>query len=125
MIENSIEISKDQLLAKVQNMKYDGYRFITATSVDIGNGELDVIYHFDKDLTMKNYRVKVQKNESIPSISRIYYCALMVENEIKELFGLNITDIIIDYGGHLLLSGDALSAPMARPQIIIEKKEVK
>lgn len=122
MIENLVDITKDQLLGEVQNMLFEGYRFITATCVDNGDGSLDIIYHFDKDLEMKHYKLKVQKGEEVPSITKIYFCALLVENEIKELFGANITNIAIDYGGHMLLSDDELDAPMGRPQIVIEKK---
>ena len=49
----------------------------------------------------------------------------LVENEMKELFGLNVTNIIVDYGGHLLLSDDDLVSPMAKQQITIEKREEK
>lgn len=125
MIGNMVEISKDQLLAEAQNMMFNDYRLISATCVDIGNKEFDVIYHFDKDLAMKHFRIKVQKGEEVPSISKIYFCAFLVENEMKELFGLNVTNMVLDYGGHLLLSGDGLNAPMAKQQIAVEKKEVK
>ncbi len=125
MIENMFEISKEQLLIEAQEARYNGYRFVTATCVDLGDGSFDVIYHFDKELEMKNYRVTVKKDEELPSISKIFFCAILVENEIKELFGLNIDNIAIDYGGHMLLSDDALSSPMAKQQIVIERKGEK
>jgi NADH:ubiquinone oxidoreductase subunit C len=125
MIGNLIEISKDQLLGEVQKMQYDNFRFVTATCVDTGDGNFDVFYHFDKDYELKNYRIKVAKGEEVPSVSKIYLCALLVENEMKELFGLNVTNIAIDYGGHMLLSDDAPDAPMAKQQIIIEQRGAK
>lgn len=125
MIENLTEISKDQLLGVVQKMMYDDYRFVTATCVDNGDNTIDVFYHFDKDLNIVNYKIKVQRGEEVPSISKIYFCAVLVENEMKELFGLNITNMAIDYGGHFLLSDDAPENPMARNQIVIEKRGEK
>lgn len=125
MIENLYEISKDQLLGEVQNMMYEDFRFITATCVDTGDNNLDVIYHFDKDLEMRHYRIKVKRGDEVPSISKIFFSALLVENEMKELFGLNVTNILVDYGGHFLLSDDDLSSPMAKQQIVIEKKGAK
>ncbi|NLD47834.1 MAG: NADH-quinone oxidoreductase subunit C [Clostridiaceae bacterium] len=126
MIENVTETSTGMLLGKVQKMIYDGYRFVTATCVDLGNGSFDIYYHFDKELTLKNYKITVTREEEIPSISKIYFCALLVENEMKELFGLNIANIAIDYGGHLLLSEDSPDAPMTKGgQITIEKREAK
>jgi ech hydrogenase subunit D len=123
MIENLVDISKDQLLGEVQNMLFADYRFVTATCVDNGNGTLDIIYHFDKDLQMKHFKINVPKGDEIPSISKIYFCALLVENEMKELFGANITNIAIDYGGHMLLSDDELDSPMGRQQIVIEERK--
>lgn len=125
MIENLIEISNDQLVGRVQNMMYEDYRFITVTCVDMGDGSFEVTYHFDKDLEMQNLRLKVKKGDEVPSVSKIYFSALLVENEMKELFGLNVTNILVDYGGHLLLSDDDLVSPMAKQQIVIEKKEGK
>ncbi len=122
MIENVIEIDKDQLLGITQTMMYEKYRFVTATCVDNGNDTLDVYYHFDKDFKLTNYKLTVKKDEEVPSISRIYFCALLVENEMKELFGLKVTNLTIDYEGHLLLSDGAPDNPMARNQIIIVKK---
>ncbi len=125
MIENIYEIPVDRLLGETQEMHYDDYRFVTATCVDNGDGTLDVIYHFDRDLTLKNYRIKVSREEEVPSISRIYFCAVLVENEMKELFGLNVTNMVLDYGGHLLLSDGAPDNPMSRQQITIVKKGEK
>lgn len=123
MIDNLFEIPVDRLLGQTQDMRYHNYRFITASCVDNGDETLDVFYHFDKDLELMNYKIKVSRGEEVPSISKIYFCALLVENEMKELFGLNVTNIAIDYGGHLLLSDDAPDMPMSRQQITIVRKE--
>ena len=125
MIQNLTVITADQLLGEAQNMMYTDYRFITSTCVDLGDGSFDVIYHFDKNMVMKNYRLTIKKEDEVPSISKIYFSALLVENEMKELFGLNVTNILVDYGGHFLLSDDDLINPMAKQQITIEKREVK
>jgi len=122
MIENLADITIDQLLAETQKCKYEGYRFITATCVDNGDETIDIIYHFDKNYVMQNYRVTFKKGEAVPSISKIFLCAVLVENEIKELFGVNVTDIAIDYGGHMLLSEEELDSPMLRRQITVEKR---
>jgi NADH:ubiquinone oxidoreductase 27 kD subunit len=121
MIDNVTHISIDTLLGFVQDMIYSGHRFITATCVDNGDGTKDLLYHFDKNLEMKHARITVGKDDEIPSISGIYFCAILVENEIKELFGVNIKNIAVDYGGHMLLNDDELEAPMSRQITIIHK----
>lgn len=122
MIENLVEISTGQLLDVAQRMMYENYRFITASCVDNGDGSLDVFYHFDKDYEMVNYRLKTLKEYEVPSISKVYFSAVLVENEMKELFGLQVSDMVLDYAGHLLLSDDAPDNPMCRQQITIVKK---
>ncbi len=122
MIENLVDITVDHLLAEVHQCKFEGYRFVTATSVDNGDGTIDVLYHFDKDFAMKNFKITVNKEDKVPSISKDYFSAVLVENEIKELFGVNIVDIAIDYGGKMLLSDEQMSSPMLRNQITIEQR---
>jgi ech hydrogenase subunit D len=122
MIENVKQISVQELLHEVQSLQYDGYRLITATCIDNNNDTLDLYYHFDKDYELRNLKLTVLKGSSVPSISKIYFCAMLVENEMKELFGLNVENMAIDYGGHLLLSDGAPENPMLRQQITIVKK---
>jgi NADH:ubiquinone oxidoreductase subunit C len=122
MIVNLTEIAVGQLVETAQKMMYEGYRFVTASCVDNGDGTFDVLYHFDKDLEIKNFRIKILKEIEVPSISKVYFCALLVENEMKELFGLKVTDLVLDYGGHLLLSDGAPEDPLCKQQIVIVKK---
>ncbi len=121
MIDNVTNIATDALLGFAQDMLHNGYRFITATCVDNGDGTKDVLYHFDKKLAMKHCRITVGQAEEVPSISGIYFGAVLVENEVKELFGVNITNIAIDYNGRMLLNDDELVSPMSRQITIIQK----
>ncbi|MFA5072544.1 MAG: NADH-quinone oxidoreductase subunit C [Nitrospirota bacterium] len=118
MISNVTEISKDQLLSEAQKMSGQGYRFVTASCVDLGEDKLNVIYHFDKNTELTNFRIAVKRGEEVPSISATYLCAVLVENEMKELFGLNVTNIAIDYGGHFLLTPEALKNPQSKITIV-------
>jgi NADH:ubiquinone oxidoreductase subunit C len=120
MIENITEISIDQLLGETQKMSCHNYRFVTTSCVDLGDGNLDVLYHFDKDTQLWNLRIKAKRGEQVPSISKIYLCAVLVENEMKELFGLNVMCMAIDYGGHMLLTPEALKNPQSK--ITIEQR---
>jgi ech hydrogenase subunit D len=123
MIENITEITKDQLLGETQKMAGQNYRFVTTSCVDLGDGNLDVLYHFDKNEQLQNLRIKAKRGEEVPSISKIYLCAVLVENEMKELFGLNVLGMAIDYGGHMLLHGEELKNPQSK--ITIEQRGEK
>lgn len=118
MIENVKEITKDQLLSEAQKMSSQAYRLVTCTCVDLGEGNLDVLYHFDKDMVLQNLRIKAKRGEDIPSISSVYLCAVLIENEMKELFGLNVQGMAIDYGGHFLLTPEELKNPQSKITIV-------
>jgi ech hydrogenase subunit D len=118
MIDNVKEITKDQLLSEAQKMSSQNYRFVTSTCVDLGEGNLDVLYHFDKNMQLNNLRIKAKRGEDIPSISSVYLCSVLIENEMKELFGLNVQGMAIDYGGHMLLTPDELVHPQSKISIV-------
>lgn len=123
MEDNLKNIDIDKLIFEVDNMLTEGYRFVTASCVSNNNEECTITYHFNKNMVYKHLRITTTKDDEIPSISGKYFCAILVENEMKELFGLNITNIQIDYGGHMLLAEKAPLSPMSKQQIIIEKRD--
>lgn len=126
MINNLREISIDNFIYLVSALKYDGYRFVTCSCADNRDGSFDLYYHFDKELQLINVKFLVTSQTEIPSITNLYLCAFLVENEIKELYGLNITNIAIDYKGRMFLTADAPFEPMTYgANITIEKREGK
>lgn len=100
MLENqkihNIEVKN--LLEEVKKFQAQGYRL-----VQIGCSEVDgfeITYAFDKNYEFHYIKIKIPSIEiEIPSITSIFYCAFLYENEIKDLFGINITGINIDYKG--------------------------
>jgi len=122
MIENIINLNKDEIAQNVKNSFNNGLRFITITCVETPNG-FEIIYHFAKEYEMKHFKISIGKDEEIESISSIYFCAMLVENELKDLFGIKVNNLAIDYDGKLLLSEGAPYAPMcSNDQIQIEVK---
>jgi ech hydrogenase subunit D len=103
-------IEKALLLEEVQTLKNKGYRFVTLSSVHCDD-RFDVLYHFDRDLEMKHFRICLPKGESLPSISGIYLAAFMVENEIKDGFGIDFKGLAIDFEGHFMLADDVQKHP--------------
>lgn len=102
-----------ELLARAKRFHEEGFRFATATSVDRGD-HLDVLYHFDRDLEVHTLRVSVPDGEAVPSLTPVYLCAFLVENEMSELFGLKVEGMAVDFGGGLLLAMDAPRMPMRK-----------
>ncbi|MPN02172.1 hypothetical protein SDC9_149386 [bioreactor metagenome] len=107
------ELTLENQLEKIASLLPRGYRFVTMTVVDCGDG-FDVFYHFDLKYELETYRLKLPYNTELPSISHACFAALIVENEIQDLFGITVTGMQIDYHKHMLLAEDAPVAPFCR-----------
>lgn len=106
-------VDKDRLMAEVQALKNGGQRLLTMTSVDLGES-FDLLYHFDLDLRMTHLRLTVPKGESVPSISGIYFAALIIENEIQDLFGIKFEGLALDFGGNFYLEEEVKKYPFCK-----------
>ena len=117
------ELTLDNILEKIASMPLRGYRFVTMTTVDCGD-TFDIYYHFDRRYKLNNLRLKVAHGAKVPSISGICSAALIVENEIQDLFGITFTGLAIDYQQHFLLADGAPEKPFCRvPGVYVSAEE--
>jgi ech hydrogenase subunit D len=86
-------------LAETLRIKNDGYRLVAITCTNKDGVELS--YSFDKDYNLLTLRVNAGFEDEIASISIVYPYSFLYENEIKELFGVKITDINVDFNNSL------------------------
>jgi len=108
-------LSLKNLGKEIDNMKSNGWRFVTITCVEIDENSVELLYHFDKDLELYHFRVSALKKDPVPSISPIFFAAFLVENEIIDLFGLSFTDLVLDFGGTLYLDdSEVASTPLCK-----------
>jgi len=114
MREEVIPISLDTVIGETGRMKAEGYRFVTMSSAELDAERIDILYHFDKNLTMKHLRLTVAKDTQVPSISSVYLAALLVENEIQDLFGLRFKGLAIDFNRTLYLDEEIKTTPLCR-----------
>ena len=114
MREEVIPISLDTVIGETGRMKAEGYRFVTMSSAELDAERIDILYHFDKNLTMKHLRLTVTKATHVPSISSVYLAALLVENEIQDLFGLRFKGLAIDFNRTLYLDEEIKTTPLCR-----------
>ena len=56
----------------------------------------EITYSFANGYAIENYRLVAEKDEEVPSISRVYNSAVYYENEMHELWGLNVENIKVD-----------------------------
>jgi ech hydrogenase subunit D len=122
MIENQelILLDEEGLLSKVYNFAAEGYRIVQIHCTRLDDG-FEMNYSFDKDYKFINLRMVIEKDREISSISGIYWSAFLYENEIADLFGVKIKNMVIDYKGSFYQS--SVKAPFAVPKPASEKKE--
>jgi ech hydrogenase subunit D len=106
-------LTLDNQLEKIGALQLHGWRFVTMTVVDTGE-MFDIYYHFDLDYELVTYKLELKKGDTLPSISGVCFAAVVVENEIQDLFGITITGLVIDYEKHFLLAPDAPAQPFCR-----------
>ena len=79
-------------------MKDEGWRLAQICAVTIDGGyELSYSFCDDKSYEMVTLRLEIEENQEVASITHIYPCAFIQENEAAELFGVNISHIKPDY----------------------------
>ena len=99
-------LTSEQIVPEAQ-AKFDaGYRLVAITVLVADAQHVELLYHYDKANDMVNLRAKVQKDLPIPSISGVYFCALLIENEVQDLFDVHFDGLVLDYKRTLLLSED-------------------
>jgi ech hydrogenase subunit D len=123
MREEVIPISLDAVVGEAGKMKAEGYRLVTMSSAELDAEKVDILYHFDKNLTMKHLRLTVAKDTLVPSISPVYLAALLVENEIQDLFGVRFKGLAIDFNRTLYLDEEIKTTPLCRYTVSRANKE--
>ena len=114
-MENIKDINKEELLAEGKKFLDQGGKFVTSVCSDLDdNLEITYFFSIDAGRSLNGLRYKVVKDEEVPSLSGTTLATVLIENEMKELFGLKVKDLAIDYGGHLLLAQDSPTKPLLK-----------
>ncbi|MGF7184586.1 NADH:ubiquinone oxidoreductase subunit C [Desulfitispora alkaliphila] len=122
-LDKVTEITPSEIVPTAKEMEKQGYRFIIITCNNLDD-KVELIYNYDKDLEVKSYRTSIAKDEKIPSISSLFISALLIENEIQDLFGVTFSDLVLDYHQKLMTIED-ISAPQAVSNMNIQLAEKK
>jgi ech hydrogenase subunit D len=113
-------------LSKVERYHEDGYRLvmINATALKPGAGVAEdgceIIWTFERANRLEHVRERVVPADEVPSVSAIYPFAHLYENEIRELFGLNVVGLNVDWKGQLYRTSQKV--PLS-PKAIRERLE--
>jgi len=94
-------INADALLGRVQELKRLNYRLVQIGATRLPE-RLELTYSFDLDSRLLSLRLHLPAMEArVPSISSIYWCAFLYENEIHDLFNLRVDGLQVDFHGKL------------------------
>lgn len=89
-------------VSTAERHRAEGFRLVQMTGTARPD-HFEVMISYDKDYRCTNYRTQVPRDTAeLPSLSGIYPAAFTYENELKDLFGLEIPGLSVDYGGGFL-----------------------
>ena len=96
------EITPDQLLGEVMALKNQNLR-LSQICCAYAEEKLHLSYSFANDDTNEYLilRLVIDKETEVCSITEFYPYAFLYENEMKELFGVNVSMINLDYENKL------------------------
>ena len=109
MIEEQpiIPVTPDQLVAEVKVLHRENWRLAQIGVTALGD-VFEVNYSFDRELRFRNLRLQVASvNARLPSVSGVYWCAFLYENEIHDLFGIQFDGLVLDFKGTLYQTATA------------------
>jgi ech hydrogenase subunit D len=92
-------ISKDLLLGQCADLYAKEYRLVQICAVNSGNG-VEMSYSFGLEYNMITLRCNVAEGDTVPSVTPVWRGAFCYENEIKDLFGVKIENISVDFLGN-------------------------
>jgi len=87
------------LLAKVRELREQGWRLVQIGATPLGE-TIELNYSFDRAGKFLNLRLTLPSATAhVPSVSSIYWCAFIYENEMHDLFRVQVEGIAVDYKG--------------------------
>ena len=130
MIEEQtvIDVMPETLVAETRKMRDQGYRLVQICVTRLGE-QLQLDYSFDLNRKFVNFRFLQPKiGARVPSVSSLYWCAFTYENEISDLFGVQVDGNVLDFKGTFYTT--AMKHPFVQDTapasvIVTAKPEVK
>ena len=114
--EQNIEtVAADTLLEKVRTLKTAGHRLVQMCATTLPE-HFEVLYCLDRDLHLTTLRVILPPEApKLPSISGIYSAAVLYENEMHDLFHIEVEGMAVDFHGNFYQT--AVKYPMGSKKV--------
>ena len=111
-------IDVGKLVGSVEHFRNEGYRLVQIGCAKTGD-LYEINYSFDKDYHFENIRIVIAADTEVPSISGMYWNSFIYENEMHDLFGIQVRGMNIDFKGTLIRT--AVKFPFSQPPVTITK----
>ena len=119
--EQTLEmIAVEALLDRVRGLREKGFRLVQISATPLPD-QLELTYSFDLDGRLSNLRLHLSAVEPrVPSISSIYGCVVLYENEMHDLFNIQVDGMAVDFHGNFYRTAmkypfGSTQAPTAKP----------
>ncbi len=94
------EISHHELVQNCLQLKSQNVRLVQICATRTEEG-FELSYSFADGYHLLTLRAHIKKEDELSSISTVFPPAFLYENEMKDLFGIKIRLITLDYDGNL------------------------
>jgi ech hydrogenase subunit D len=105
-------IRAEELVAEMTHHKQNGWRLTQILATHRGGSEL--LYTLEREYAMQNLRVELDEGTVVDSVTSVYPYAYLYENEMKDLFGVKVRGLSVDFGGYLYTT--AIPTPFREAQ---------
>ncbi|MDO5591853.1 MAG: NADH-quinone oxidoreductase subunit C [Bacillota bacterium] len=95
------EIETRELLDAVTRIRHEEWRLIQICASKVAEDSYEILYTFGRAYDIRNLRLCVHGNDRVSSITSIYEVAYLYENEIHDLYGIEIDMMNYDFNGKL------------------------
>lgn len=96
-----VPVTADTLVAEVKALRDQGWRLVQIGVTRLEE-TLELNYSFDREQRFLNLRFQLPAaGARLPSVSGVYWCAFLYENEIHDLFGIAFDGLVLDFKGAL------------------------
>jgi ech hydrogenase subunit D len=99
-------------LDRVAAYARDGWRLVVINATSLlpaegaEDGAFDITWSFARERVFEHLREQVLPGDEVPSISAQFPASFLYENELRELFGIEVTGIAVDFGGQMYRTGE-------------------
>jgi ech hydrogenase subunit D len=94
-------VEPGSLLGRVLGLKKEGWRIVSISAARLPNA-FELLYSFDRDYSLLSLRFELPtESPKIVSVSSVYWAAVLYENELHDLFGIEVEGMAVDFKGNL------------------------